>query len=62
MHTLADGGLLVSLDQQTHVVYGQESHAGLRLIVDGQTCIFSEEYDPTQLKIGMPGMGHEQTL
>ena len=54
-HSLADGGLLISMDGASHVVYAQEQTVGLRLIVDGKTCLFSEEYDPTVLRVGMPG-------
>lgn len=53
---MADGGLLISLDQHSHVVYAQEQAVGLRLVIDGQTCLFSEEYDPTVLRVGMPGL------
>lgn len=38
-----------------HVVYGQEFPTGLRLTVDGQTCLFREEYDPTQLHSTIQG-------
>ena len=44
-----------SADGAAHVVYAQEQATGLRLIVDGKTCLFSEEYDPTVLRVGMPG-------
>jgi acetyl-CoA carboxylase/biotin carboxylase 1 len=54
-HTLADGGLLVLLDGKKHVVYGQDFPSGLRLTVDGKTCLFSVEYDPTQLRSAMAG-------
>ena len=54
-HSLADGGLLISADGAAHCVYAQEQPTGLRLIVDGKTCLFSEEYDPTVLRVGMPG-------
>jgi len=53
VHPLADGGLLVILDGKKHVVYGQDFPSGLRLIVDGKTCLFSVEYDPTQLRSSM---------
>lgn len=38
-----------------HVAYGQEFPTGLRLTVDGQTCLFREEYDPTQLRSTIQG-------
>jgi len=54
-HTLTDEGLLCILLGKKHVVYGQEFPSGLRLVVDGKTCLFHEEYDPTQLRSTMPG-------
>lgn len=54
MH-LADDGLLVLLNEKKHVVYGQEFPSGLRLTVDGQTCLFSTEYDPTRLTSNVQG-------
>ena len=47
--------MLVLLDAKKHVVYGQEFPSGLRLTVDGKTCLFHEEYDPTQLRSAMQG-------
>ena len=54
-HTLSDDGMLVLLDAKKHVVYGQEFPSGLRLTVDSKTCLFHEEYDPTQLRSTMQG-------
>ena len=54
-HSLSDDGMLVLLDAKKHVVYGQEFPSGLRLTVDGKTCLFHEEYDPTQLRSAMQG-------
>ena len=54
-HTLSDDGMLVLLDAKKHVVYGQEFPSGLRLTVDSKTCLFHEEYDPTQLRSSMQG-------
>jgi len=55
IHTLTDEGLLCILNGKKHVVYGQEFPSGLRLVIDGKTCLFHEEYDPTQLRSSMPG-------
>jgi len=52
---LSDGGILVLLDGQKHIVYGQEFPTGLRLTVDGATCLFENEYDPTRLCSAMQG-------
>ena len=38
-HTLRDGGLLVQLDGNSHVVYAEEEPAGTRLLIDGRTCL-----------------------
>lgn len=46
---LADGGFLINVDNRSHVAYLQYAPSGLRLIVDGITCAFSKEYDPTVL-------------
>ena len=47
---LANGGFLLNTNGQSHVAYLMETGSGLRLNVDGITCIFSEEYDPTILR------------
>ena len=47
---LADGGFLLNTNGQSHVAYVMETSSGLRLNVDGITCIFSQEYDPTVLR------------
>ena len=47
---LADGGFLLNTDGQSHVAYLQDTATGLRLSVDGVTCVFSQEYDPTILR------------
>lgn len=55
VRTMRDGGLLVLLDGNLHVVYGRDETAGLRLIVDSKTCMFAHEYDPTSLRTTTPG-------
>eukprot|EP00475_Leptophrys_vorax_P008339 TRINITY_DN1537_c0_g4_i1.p1 TRINITY_DN1537_c0_g4~~TRINITY_DN1537_c0_g4_i1.p1 ORF type:complete len:2027 (+),score=613.54 TRINITY_DN1537_c0_g4_i1:735-6083(+) len=52
---LSDGGLYVSLEGRGFVVYGHEGHLGLRVIINGQTCVFSKEYDPSELRTEMAG-------
>jgi len=52
---LSDGGLLISLAGRSHVVYAKEEAGGLRMVLDGATCIFTDEYDPTQLRSAMSG-------
>ena len=52
---LADDGLLIMLNGKKYVIYGKEFSNGLRLIIDGKTCVFQKEYDPTILKADMQG-------
>lgn len=52
---LSDGGLFVSLIGRGYVVYGHEGHDGFRVIINGQTCVFSKEYDPNKLRAAMAG-------
>ncbi|KAJ7224331.1 acetyl-CoA carboxylase [Mycena pura] len=52
---LADGGLLVSLDERSHSVYWREEVGAMRLMVDAKTCLIEQENDPTQLRSPSPG-------
>ena len=47
---LADAGFLLNTNGQSHVAYIMNTPAGIRLSIDGVTCIFSQEYDPTILR------------
>lgn len=49
VRTLADGAKLVLANGHSHVCYAREETAGLRLSIDGKTCLFPKEYDPTTL-------------
>ncbi|BBN00335.1 acetyl-CoA carboxylase / biotin carboxylase 1 [Marchantia polymorpha subsp. ruderalis] len=49
VHTLRDGGLLVQLDGNSHVVYAEEEAAGTRLLIDGRTCLLQNDHDPSRL-------------
>jgi biotin carboxylase/biotin carboxyl carrier protein len=47
---LSDSGFLLTVNGQSHLAYTQKDSAGtLRLNLDGHTCIFPPEYDPTRL-------------
>jgi biotin carboxylase/acetyl-CoA carboxylase carboxyltransferase component/biotin carboxyl carrier protein len=46
---IADGGYLVLLNGQSHVAYLSTQPSGRRLQLDGQTCLFPDEYDPTRI-------------
>lgn len=54
---LADGGYLVivSGNGKSHVVYANNEAAGLRLVINGTTAIFTKEYDPTCLDAEVAG-------
>ncbi|OQR99927.1 acetyl-CoA carboxylase [Thraustotheca clavata] len=55
IRTLSDGGYLVLLNGKSHVAYATKEAQGLRLIVDGNTCVFTNEYDPTRLVTNAAG-------
>lgn len=55
LRTLADGAKLVLADGRSHVCYAREEPAGLRLSIDGKTCLFPNEYDPTTLTSSVSG-------
>lgn len=55
LRRLSDGGFLVLLSGRSHVAYAKDASTGLQLILDGATCHFSNEYDPTQLRATMAG-------
>ena len=53
---LADGGYLLNVGGKSHLVYSvPESGGSLRMILDGHTCIFTPEYDPTRLTSSVAG-------
>lgn len=55
LRTLADGAKLVVMNGRSHVCYLREEPAGLRLSIDGKTCLFPKEYDPTRLTSSVSG-------
>ncbi|KAI0032669.1 acetyl CoA carboxylase [Vararia minispora EC-137] len=52
---LADGGLLVLLEDKSHSIYWREEVGALRLMIDAKTCLIEQENDPTQLRSPSPG-------
>lgn len=53
---LSDGGYLINIGGGNHVVYMiSESGGSLRMILDGNTCLFTPEYDPTRLTSSVSG-------
>eukprot|EP00598_Pedospumella_elongata_P008031 CAMPEP_0184968478 /NCGR_PEP_ID=MMETSP1098-20130426/1535_1 /TAXON_ID=89044 /ORGANISM="Spumella elongata, Strain CCAP 955/1" /LENGTH=2317 /DNA_ID=CAMNT_0027490097 /DNA_START=80 /DNA_END=7033 /DNA_ORIENTATION=- len=56
VRTLADGGYLLNVAGKSHVAYFKEETAGtVRMILDGHTCMFTPEYDPTKLTSSVAG-------
>ncbi len=55
LRTLADGAKLILADGRSHVCYARKEPNGLRLSVDGKTCLFPIEYDPTTLRSTING-------
>jgi biotin carboxylase/acetyl-CoA carboxylase carboxyltransferase component/biotin carboxyl carrier protein len=55
VRNLADGGALVLVDGRSHVCYAREEPAGMRLSIDGKTCLSPHEYDPATLTAGVSG-------
>lgn len=45
----ADGGILLQLDGQKHVIYSEKEAMGIRLSIDSWTCLLANETDPTQI-------------
>ncbi|XP_051124639.1 acetyl-CoA carboxylase 1-like [Andrographis paniculata] len=54
IHTLRDGGLLLQLDGNSHVIYAEEEAAGTRLLIDGRTCLLQNDHDPSKLVAETP--------
>ena len=47
---LADGGYLLNVAGKSHLAYSKNETGGaLRMTLDGHTCMFTPEYDPTKL-------------
>lgn len=55
VRTLADGAKLVLANGRSHVCYMREEPTGLRMSVDGKTCLFPKEYNPTTLTSSVSG-------
>lgn len=46
--TRADGGILLQIDGQKHIVHWENEPLGTRLQIDSCTCLFANEHDPSQ--------------
>ncbi|KAL6839698.1 hypothetical protein ACP4OV_030386 [Aristida adscensionis] len=54
VRTLCDGGLLMQLDGNSHVIYAEEEPGGTRLLIDGKTCVLQNDHDPSKLLAETP--------
>ncbi|XP_052155792.1 acetyl-CoA carboxylase 2 [Oryza glaberrima] len=54
VQTLCDGGLLMQLDGNSHVIYAEEEASGTRLLIDGKTCMLQNDHDPSKLLAETP--------
>lgn len=53
---LADGGYMMNVSGYNHLAYTQEESGGsMRMILDGHTCMFTPEYDPTKFISSVAG-------
>ncbi|XP_077570345.1 acetyl-CoA carboxylase-like [Stigmatopora nigra] len=50
VHSLSDGGLLLSYDGSSHTTYMKEELDSYRITVGNKTCVFDKEKDPTVLR------------
>jgi len=55
VRNLSDKGMLVQIGERSHLVYLWDEKTGLRLSIDGKTCVFDVEYDPSQLTSSVSG-------
>uniref|UniRef100_A0A0D9WEQ7 Uncharacterized protein n=1 Tax=Leersia perrieri TaxID=77586 RepID=A0A0D9WEQ7_9ORYZ len=54
VQTLCDGGLLMQLGGNSHVIYAEEEASGTRLLIDGKTCMLQNDHDPSKLLAETP--------
>ena len=52
---LRDGGLLMQLDGNAHVVHAEEVAQGTRLLIGQKTCLIEKEMDPSKVVALTPG-------
>ncbi|CAO2034081.1 unnamed protein product [Urochloa humidicola] len=54
VQSLCDGGLLMQLDGNSHVIYAEEEAGGTRLLINGKTCLLQNDHDPSKLLAETP--------
>ncbi|KAG2445384.1 hypothetical protein HXX76_000006 [Chlamydomonas incerta] len=52
---MGDGGFLLQVDGEAHVVHYEDEAAGTRLLVNGLTVLLAAEADPSRLTASSPG-------
>eukprot|EP00949_MAST-11_sp_MAST-11-sp1_P001689 g1689.t1 len=55
VRALRDGGFLAILGGKSYTVYLRSEPAGTRIVIDGQSSLFTKEYDPTRIVAQMAG-------
>ncbi|XP_064618157.1 acetyl-CoA carboxylase-like isoform X2 [Liolophura sinensis] len=61
-HRLSDGGLLLSIDGNSHTTYMKDQIGSYRVTIGNQTCVFQKENDPTLLRSPSAGKLINYTL
>jgi len=52
---LGDGGYLLQVDGESHVMHTEEEALGTRLVMDTLSCVIEKETDPSKLIAMSPG-------
>ncbi|GIM14327.1 hypothetical protein Vretimale_17212, partial [Volvox reticuliferus] len=52
---MGDGGFLMQVDGESHVVHYEDEAAGTRLLINGLTVLLAAEADPSRLTASSPG-------
>ena len=47
---MSDGGMMVSIGDTTYTSFLKDEVGGYRVIINGKTCVFQKENDPTILR------------
>lgn len=55
IHRMSDGGMMVSIGDTTYTSFLKDEVSGYRVIINGKTCVFQKENDPTILRSPSPG-------
>ena len=47
---MSDGGMMVSIGETTYTTFLKDEVSGYLVIINGKTCVFQKETDPTILR------------